>query len=594
MTKYRTRLLFGLITLIFTVLIGLALILGQLFKSHYINSFDSRLNKEISLFKILIEDSGGLQHLNKEKLELFSKTMESRATVSDKDGNILYDSGDLDDTAYLRHKEIIEDIVQQKNNTLSSSDRDKVYEVRGGYNLHYYWREIIRDGNIEGYLVLSTKLTEIQKAYQQIWWILSISLGIALMIIILLGIKITARYTKPIESATKVAMELAKGNYRARTYEDHIDETGMLSTSINILARNLQTMVKNQEMQQDRLGTLIENMGSGLILIDSRGYINLVNRTYKEVFNVKQEEYLNRLYYEVIEHKEVTDIIEQIFMTEQRVKKQMHLSLSIERRHFEIYGAPIIGINDVWKGILLVFHDITELKKLEQVRKDFVANVSHELKTPITSIKGFSETLLDGAMEDKNTLEAFLNIILKESDRLQSLIQDLLDLSKIEQQGYSLSIGDINLVQLLQEVLPILKGKAAEKNIELVFETTNQNMELEGDLYRLKQVFINLITNAITYTPNEGKVTISIDEDSSYIITTIKDTGIGISKEELPRIFERFYRIDKARSRNSGGTGLGLAIVKHLVEAHNGQIIVASEVGKGTTFEIKLHKNLPQ
>lgn len=591
MTKYRTRLLFGLITLIFTVLICLGLILGQLFKSHYINSFDSRLNKEISLFKILIEDSGGIQQLDKKKIELFSETMESRATISDIEGSILYDSGDIEDTAYLRHKEIISEIVKQKN---PRTNRDQVYEVRGGYNLHYYWREIVMDGNVEGYLVLSTKLTEIQKAYQQIWWILSISLGLALMIIILLGIKITARYTKPIESATKVAMELAKGNYRARTYEDHIDETGMLSTSINILARNLQTMVKNQEMQQDRLGTLIENMGSGLILIDSRGYINLVNRTYKEIFSVKQEEYLNKLYYEVIEHKEVSDIIELVFMTEQKVKKQVLLSLSLERRHFEIYGAPIIGINDVWKGILLVFHDITELKKLEQVRKDFVANVSHELKTPITSIKGFSETLLDGAMEDKNTLEAFLNIILKESDRLQSLIQDLLDLSKIEQQGYTLSIGEINLVQLLQEVLPILNGKAEEKNIALVFETTSPKMVLEGDFYRLKQVFINLITNAITYTPNEGKVFISIDEDPSHIITTIKDTGIGMSKEELPRIFERFYRIDKARSRNSGGTGLGLAIVKHLVEAHSGQIVVDSEVGKGTTFIIKLLKNPPK
>ena len=148
------------------------------------------------------------------------------------------------------------------------------------------------------------------------------------------------------------------------------------------------------------LSTLIENMGSGLILIDSHGYINLINRTYKEVFDVKSSEYLYKLYYEVIEHKEVNKIIEDIFMTEQKVRKQLVIPLKIERRHFEVYGVPIIGTNDVWKGILLVFHDITEIKKLEQMRKDFVANVSHELKTPVTSIKGFSETFLDGAMEE--------------------------------------------------------------------------------------------------------------------------------------------------------------------------------------------------
>lgn len=204
-------------------------------------------------------------------------------------------------------------------------------------------------------------------------------------------------------------------------------------------------------------------MGSGLILIDSRGYINLVNRPYKEVFNVNPSEYLYKLYYEVIEHKGVTEVVEEIFMTEQKVKKRLIIPVNIERRYFEVYGVPIIGTNDEWKGILLVFHDITELKKLEQMRKDFVANVSHELKTPITSIKGFSETLLDGAMENKQTLNDFLNIILKESDRLQSLIQELLDLSKIEKQGFSLSIQRLDLAVVLEDVVAIMKGKAKRK-----------------------------------------------------------------------------------------------------------------------------------
>jgi two-component system, OmpR family, phosphate regulon sensor histidine kinase PhoR len=589
MIKFRTRLLFALIMLIFIVLIGLGLLLGQLFKGYYIDSFDGRMKQETKLVSTYIEDTNGIGHISTDKINNFTDMLSSRITILDKTGNVVYDSGALENTSNKRHESVLKSIF---DNYLEKDD--ETIEVGGGYNLHYYWDRIEVNGEVEGIIVLSTKLTEIKKAYEQIWWILTVSLGIALFVIILLGYKITTMYTKPIESATNVAIELAKGNYRARTYEDHADETGMLSSSINVLARNLQELMKSKEIQQDRLGTLIENMGSGLILIDSRGYINLVNRTYKEIFKVESNEYLDKLYYEVIDQKDICDLIEEIFMTEQKIRKQLIVPVGIERRHFEVYGVPIIGLNDVWKGILLVFHDITEIKKLEQMRKDFVANVSHELKTPITSIKGFSETLLDGAMEDKQTLEAFLNIILKESDRLQTLIQDLLDLSKMEKQGFQLSIQKINIVDVLNEVLPILAGKASEKNIDLQFEAEDDGIYIEGDVYRLKQVFINLITNAISYTPEGGLVRVEVRERTSKIRINVVDTGIGIERKEIPRIFERFYRVDRARSRNSGGTGLGLAIVKHLIEAHKGNIRVESKVGRGTTFIIELLKEIPK
>ncbi|MBT2660520.1 two-component system histidine kinase PnpS [Bacillus sp. ISL-45] len=588
MTKYRTRLLFALITLIIIVLIGLGLLLGQLFKNYYINSFNERLKIEINLLTSNIEQNGGLASLDNEEISRMSDLLNARITIVDLEGDIQYDTGELSSTKINRHRDIIGDIVEDTPSEQSD------LEVGGGFDLHYYWNPLLHDGKKEGYVFLTTKIDELQKAYRQIWWILTISLGMALFVIILLGTRITNRYTKPIESATNVAIELAKGNYRARTYEDHIDETGMLSSSINILARNLQELMKLKESQQDRLTTLIENMGSGLILIDSRGFINLINKPYKEIFNVEPAEYLYKLYYEVIEHEEVSHMVEEIFMTEQKVRKQVVLPMEIERRHFEVYGVPIIGTNNVWKGILLVFHDITELKKLEQIRKDFVANVSHELKTPITSIKGFSETLLDGAMNDKATLEAFLAIILKESDRLQVLIQELLDLSKIEQQGFRLTLGKVDLVKESNEVIEILKGKAAQKDILLKLGQTSDNAVIEGDADRLKQVLINLVSNAITYTPNGGTVVISLSVQEDSVSIVVKDSGIGIEKSEITRIFERFYRVDRARSRNSGGTGLGLAIVKHIVEAHKGHIEVDSQIGKGTTFTIKLFKKLPQ
>jgi two-component system, OmpR family, phosphate regulon sensor histidine kinase PhoR len=584
MTKYRTRLLYALITLIIIVLVGLGLVLGQLFKNYYIHSFNERIKIEMSLLTANIEQNGGLDKLDINEIERMGDLLNARITLVDMDGDIRYDTGKISTINTSRHKDIIGEIVQDTPGEQSD------LEIGGGYDLHYYWKPLIHKDKKEGYVFLTTQINELQKAYRQIWWILIISLGLALSVIILLGTRITNRYTKPIESATNVAIELAKGNYRARTYEDHIDETGMLSASINILARNLQELMKAKESQQDRLTTLIENMGSGLILIDSRGYINLINRPYREIFSVDPSAYLYKLYYEVIEHEEISQMVEEIFMTEQKVRKQVVLPLEIERRHFEVYGVPIIGTNNVWKGILLVFHDITELKKLEQMRKDFVANVSHELKTPITSIKGFSETLLDGAMHDKGTLEAFLDIILKESDRLQVLIQELLDLSKIEQHGFKLTVGKVDLLKGITDVLEILRGKAEEKDITLVLGQISENMVIEGDPDRIKQVFINLVSNAITYSPNHGTITISLFDKKDMVSIEVKDSGIGIEKSEIPRIFERFYRVDKARSRNSGGTGLGLAIVKHIVEAHKGNIEVTSDVGKGTTFTIRLYK----
>ena len=277
-------------------------------------------------------------------------------------------------------------------------------------------------------------------------------------------------------------------------------------------------------------------------------------------------------------------------MTEHKVRQQILIPIGIHRKHFEVYGVPIIGTNDVWKGVLLVFHDITELKKLEQVRRDFVANVSHELKTPITSIKGFSETLLDGAMDDREALRQFLNIILQESERLQTLIQDLLDLSKIEQQGFNLSVEKVNVITIINEVITIVNRKAEEKNISILFEKDMEPIIIEADPYRLKQIFINIVSNALAYTTNNGSVAIKVTNDSSKVYIDIEDTGIGIEQSEIPRIFERFYRVDRARSRNSGGTGLGLAIVKHLVEAHKGLVTVQSEVGKGSVFRFEFNK----
>ncbi|MFZ3590724.1 two-component system histidine kinase PnpS [Bacillus sp. DJP31] len=587
MNKFRSRLIFGLITLILIVMLGLGIILGQLFKSFYTGTFNQRLEKEANLVALLIEEKGITDTTLQAQIRKIGDALSSRVTVMGANGEIILDSDKPPGFVSRDTLEKYEGILKDR------SEENKPFHVIDEKKDQFYYVVPLEETDflVEGYLLLSLSVDSLKKINQQIWGLLISSLGLAFIVILLLGTRITRHYIKPIEAATIVATELAKGNYKARTYEEHLDETGMLSQSINILARNLQDMAKAQEMQQDRLTTLIESMGSGLILIDGRGYINLINRTYKEIFNVDPIDYLYRLYYEAILHKEIISLVEEIFMTEVKVRKQMLLSFEIERKHFEVYGAPIIGTNDEWKGIVLVFHDISEIKKLEQMRKDFVANVSHELKTPITSIKGFSETLLDGAMKDEKLTENFLTIILKESDRLQSLIQDLLDLSKMEQQGFSINWQKVDLKEVLEEIIVMLKGKAEDKQISLELHVKERTI-IDGDLYRLKQIFINLINNAIAYTPSNGVVIVSLENHQNQTHVKVADNGIGITEDELPRIFERFYRVDKARTRNSGGTGLGLAIVKHLVEAHHGRVAVRSKQGKGTTFTVKFQKNL--
>ncbi|MBM7644787.1 two-component system phosphate regulon sensor histidine kinase PhoR [Scopulibacillus daqui] len=399
------------------------------------------------------------------------------------------------------------------------------------------------------------------------------------------------RYRQPVERAAEMAEDLVYGKYKKRITESAKNsELSRLYQSLNHLAANLEIMTKSYQTQEDRLATLIENIGSGLIFIDNHGRINLLNKTYRETFQVKTNNWSDKTYYEVIPYQEVIDIIDETFSTERRLSKQVLLPVHIERKHFDVSCAPILAQQKRLQGIVVVFHDITELKKLEKMRKDFVANVSHELKTPVTSLIGFTETLLDGAMDDSELKTKFLNIILNESKRLQSLIQDLLELSKIEQEHFTIKWQSVSLKDIVEETLIILKEKANQKSIILEVLPSSNGLAL-GDPYRIQQMIINLVTNAIAYTPSGGHVWIQVkDKGNDYIELMVKDTGIGISEDQIPRIFERFYRVDKGRSRNQGGTGLGLAIVKHLVEAHNGRIDVSSEIGKGTTFAITFNK----
>ncbi|MGR6857984.1 two-component system histidine kinase PnpS [Bacillus halotolerans] len=573
MIKYRVRLFSVLVVCMIVVFSVLGLFLQQLFESSDQKKSEEHIEKEAKYMASLL-DAGNLNDQANEKvIKDAGSALDVEASVIDTEGKVLYGSdGSAADSSQIQA------LVSGHEGVLAKEE-----------NMLYYGLSLRSKGEKTGYVLLTSR-EESSGLNGEMWGMLTASLCTAFIIIVFFYSNMTSRYKRSIEAATNMATELSKGNYDARTYGGYIRRSDKLGRAMNSLAVDLMEMTRTQEMQRDRLLTVIENIGSGLIMIDGRGFINLVNRSYAKQFHVNPNQMLRRLYHDAFEHEEVIQLVEEIFMTETKKCKLLRLPIKIERRYFEVDGVPIMGPDDEWKGIVLVFHDMTETKKLEQMRKDFVANVSHELKTPITSIKGFTETLLDGAMEDKEALSEFLSIILKESKRLQSLVQDLLDLSKIEQQNFTLSIETFDAAKMLADIETLLKHKATERGISLQLNVPKDPLYVAGDPHRLKQVFLNLVNNALTYTPEKGSVAINVKPGETEIQIEVSDTGIGIQKEEIPRIFERFYRVDKDRSRNSGGTGLGLAIVKHLIEAHEGKIDVTSEPGRGTMFTVTLKR----
>jgi len=437
---------------------------------------------------------------------------------------------------------------------------------------------------------IEVKDSLLSTVHARLYVVLAILFIIALMLMAIVSRYMIRNFTAPIDNVTDTALELAKGNYRARAHENEHERMMPLSHSINILARNLQDITTIREVEEERLKTLIENMGSSLMMIGREGNISIVNRVFLERFGMQIDDVQGKVFRTIGLPKSLEQFIDHVFLTEMPYRQQIKMEVQQELYNKEVYGAPVIGDHGRWLGVVIVMHDITELVRLEQIRKDFVANVSHELRTPITSIKGFSETLLDGAYKDEKMLLSFLEIIYKESNRLQMLIQDLLELSKIEQHGFTVNIMPMGLQDVLIRGAELTGPRLDEKNMSFYVDI-ERDVQVMGDANRIIQIVTNLITNAITYSPENTTVTIRLKENETYGILEIEDQGIGIEKHEIARVFERFYRVDRARSRNSGGTGLGLAIVKHLVEAHHGRIQVESEVGVGTKMIVMIPKN---
>ncbi|MEX1029279.1 MAG: ATP-binding protein [Paenibacillaceae bacterium] len=587
MRNFRTRL-----SVIFILMIGFSVLSSGVFmvkmvKETHLEALRVSMLRELRI----IESTTEWVELD-EKARQLMEMNDTRVTFIDVDGTVLGDSEHDPGTMnnHLRREEIKQ----------ASKSKEAVgYSIRFSETVKrdmlYAAIPVYEDGGVKlGYLRIAMSLEAIDAITSRMWLLLITGLFAYFIIAGLISFRIALGLTRPLEKATEVAKQISKMNYKARVLVTGRDEIGQLSEAINKMADSLQLQMNRIRDGESRLKNVLDNMISGVMLIDQQGAIVLLNRTAEDILGFSAQELIGRQYDETHQQNELIRLIEECISSHEHIRDDL-LFYYPEERILEANLLPM-NVNEEYAGIVIVLHDITAIRRLERMRSEFVANVSHELRTPITAIKGFAETLISGAMNDKETAMSFLQIIHDESNRLNRLIEDTLALSKIESKQAPMQFAPIDMELFLSNTIEMVRQVADQRKIE-VGQSIEGHVFIEADEDRLRQIIINLLSNAITYTPEGGSVKVivqpfSIGNDTSTenekVRIIVQDTGIGIPKKDIPRIFERFYRVDKARSRSSGGTGLGLSIVKHLVELHRGTVKVESTVGVGTSFIIEL------
>jgi len=430
-----------------------------------------------------------------------------------------------------------------------------------------------------------SKVAEFESGMQRI---LAVGVALVFMISLVLNYLVSLAVTRPLTKISSAAKAIASGDFSRKALVGSGDEIGDLAATLNYMSDEIKSKIEKIESGEAKLETVLSGMVEGVIVTDSKGKIILANPSVRKLFFIDTAPE-GKTPLEVIRNSAVQDIVDRVLKGGHRIAAEEITISGPEEKFIKVSGVAITKEKQV-DGAIFVFHDISELRRLERMRQDFVANVSHELRTPLSSIKGYSETLLDGEKIKAEERKEFLDIIYRESDRLAKLIDDLLDLSKIESGKMSMAFIPIEIGPVIKRSAGVLEKLAREKSIKVEADIPSGLPNVLADENRLSQVFLNLLDNAVKYTPDGGSVKISVLPRDKYLQVDISDTGIGIPQDDLPRIFERFYRVDKARSRQLGGTGLGLSIVKHIVQGHDGQVWVKSEPGRGSTFSFTIPK----
>jgi two-component system phosphate regulon sensor histidine kinase PhoR len=538
----------------------------------------ARIEEELFTYARIIDLSSKKEI--REKIKQLAGISGSRVTIVDMTGKIIADSEHeiADMESHLNRPEIQEARVKGKGSAMRFSQTI-------GVDMLYVALPFMDGSEINGYVRLARPLHDVKRSIESIYRSFFTAIFLAIPFTLIIAFIFSYRLTSPIKAMEQFTERLRKGEIAGSLLIKTTDEMQQLANNINYLVTELQEKIRLADEEKGKLVAAFASMMEGVLILDHDDRIEVFNRAFRDMIMPLYGDVLGKTLIEAFRNIDLQRALDIFKKTGQSISQEITfgdiipiiLNVSIST----IQGSP--GENKT----MIVFYDVTRLKKLEKVRVDFVANVTHEIKTPLTSILGFIETLQDGAIEDVEKAGKFLEIIDRQARRLNRLVEDLLTISDIEMGDMKFFFEDVPLISVIENILPIIEAKANEKEIKIMREMPDSLPSIKADQDRLAQILWNVLDNAVKFTPISGMITISASvENNRYVAVRIADTGIGIPRDEIPRLGERFYRVDKARSRELGGTGLGLSIVKHLMKAHQGYLEIESQPGEGTTVSL--------
>ncbi len=452
-----------------------------------------------------------------------------------------------------------------------------------GQSMMYAAAIFRRGGVVAGVARVAEPLVEVDRATADVRKLVWLGSAIALALALMLSSAVSKRMSAAIAGLTDTARRMAEGDLSVRTRVDGDDEVAALGKALDRLAGSLARTMTELRTQRDLQGRILDAMHEGVLVLDRDGHVVLVNPALRAMLLLGAES-TGKLLLESVRHADLAELLEAARGAHAMAPTEIDLP-GLKPRRLLVHASPLLGDDE---RLLVVFVDVTELRRLESLRRDFVANASHELRTPIAAVRSATETLQDGALGDAEAAARFVDIIDRNAARLQSLVEDMLDLSKLDSKEFKLKRERVELSSVVPIVLGLFRERAEKKGVRLRAELPGAPVAVEGDARAIEHVLSNLVDNAVKYCPGGSEVVVRAAREADRVRLVVSDTGPGIPAEHLPRLFERFYRVDAGRSRELGGTGLGLSIVKHMVEAMRGTVSVESQVGRGSTFAVSL------
>lgn len=513
------------------------------------------------------------------RIKQIARISGARVTLVDAKGNVFADS-EKDISGLENHLNRSE--IQEAR--LRGSGRSIRYSQTLSVDMLYVAVPIKTGEEISGYVRLARPLHDVQNAIDKMLQSIFVAMIVGALASLIVALFFAYRLSAPIRTIEHFTQRLRQGRHVGLLMLRTSDETRTLADNINFLVEELESKIRLANEEKSKLMTALTSINEGVLILNHEERIEFISPTLANILSGQYEDLLGKTLLEAFRNLELQKAFQSFKQT--RTGDSLEITLGgadpvIMRVSLsQIEGAP--GENKV----MVVLHDVTRLKKLERIRTDFVANVTHEIRTPLTAIIGYLETLQDGVLEHPQDAKRFIDIVLKQAQRLNRLVEDLLTISKIELGEGVLHLEEVSVCEVTENVVSLLEAVAAAKNVFFEIHVPQDLSRISADRDRLHQVFVNVLDNAVKFSPEGGKVTIQAAEKEESLVVTIKDTGAGIPSDEIQRLGERFYRVDKTRSRELGGTGLGLSIVKHLMMAHGGKMKIESQLGRGTEVSL--------